>query len=280
MSIIAGLFGAGGTILQGLFNQNSAQASMDFQREVLQNRNQWAVADLKKAGLNPILAAGATSSGSASGATAHMDNPGEKAVSSAMQAKMADLAKEQLILNQQKTQAEINLTSAETAKKWAEVNYYGPQAESLIGLQGSSAQVNYQNIEESEARVSQIYAQALKIDQEVENLVEQRRLILEEIKTARSQTLKNTLDARLASAQTALTQKLETARQLGNEGLTIANELARLDLPKEQAKNEYYRSGLGRFITKVGEAVKSLSPLIPSSVPSGLSLPGKQKIGF
>ena len=53
MSLLsAGLISAGGSLIQGLFGQSSAQASMDFQKEVLQNRNQWMVEDLKKAGLN------------------------------------------------------------------------------------------------------------------------------------------------------------------------------------------------------------------------------------
>ena len=100
MSLLsAGLISAGGSLIQGLFGQSSAQASMDFQKEVLQNRNQWMVEDLKKAGLNPILAAGATSSGSASGAQAHIDNPGEKAVSSALQYKMADIARDNQTLS-------------------------------------------------------------------------------------------------------------------------------------------------------------------------------------
>ena len=41
MSLLsAGLISAGGSLIQGLFGQSSAQASMDFQKEVLQNRNQ------------------------------------------------------------------------------------------------------------------------------------------------------------------------------------------------------------------------------------------------
>ena len=58
-------------------NQNSAAAALDrdFQREVLQNRNQWQAEDLKKAGINPILTAGSPSSATGSNASISMQNP-------------------------------------------------------------------------------------------------------------------------------------------------------------------------------------------------------------
>lgn len=275
---IGGLFGLGGSVLQGLFGQSSAQASMDFQREVLQNRNQWMVQDLKKAGLNPILAAGATSSGSASGAQAHIDNPGTAAVSSAMQAKMADIAKETMINNNRKIQSEINVNSAEAAKKWAEVNYLGPQAEANIDVMGSSADVNRQNIAESEARVEQIYSQVHRIDQEVQNLVAELKEISARTKVATTQAAKNVLEGRYYKAQEQLTRKLEEGRTIANEGLKISNTLESYNLARGKEKNDFYRTTFGKWIFRAGETIKALSPFVPSSIsiPSG----SKPPIGF
>lgn len=57
---IGPLIGAGASAF-GVSKQNraaraAAQAQMDFQRESMQNRWQWTVADMRKAGINPMLA--------------------------------------------------------------------------------------------------------------------------------------------------------------------------------------------------------------------------------
>lgn len=49
--ITAGLLGFGGSMMSGLFGQSSANASMAFQREAMQNRYQWTVQDLKRLAL-------------------------------------------------------------------------------------------------------------------------------------------------------------------------------------------------------------------------------------
>ena len=72
MSLFGSLLGAGLSFL-GAKNQNdraeaAAEKQMAFQREVMQNRYQWQVNDLKAAGLNPVLATG-LSAGMASGSS-------------------------------------------------------------------------------------------------------------------------------------------------------------------------------------------------------------------
>jgi hypothetical protein len=64
---------------------NSAQAarSMDFQREMAKNAHQYEVADLKKAGLNPLLSGTGGKGASASGgAQAKMENVANSAMTS------------------------------------------------------------------------------------------------------------------------------------------------------------------------------------------------------
>lgn len=64
-----------GAAVQGLFGQASANTSMAFSKEVAQNAHQWEVADLKKAGLNPIISALGKGASASGGAQARIDNP-------------------------------------------------------------------------------------------------------------------------------------------------------------------------------------------------------------
>ena len=61
-----GFFDAVGSIITtsqtNKANAKEAAKSRDFTREEMQNRHQWEVSDLRKAGLNPILSAGAAPS--------------------------------------------------------------------------------------------------------------------------------------------------------------------------------------------------------------------------
>jgi len=49
------LIGLGGSVLGGLFGRSSASRSIRFQKEAAKKAHQWEVADLRAAGLNPIL---------------------------------------------------------------------------------------------------------------------------------------------------------------------------------------------------------------------------------
>jgi len=84
---------AGGLELLGGREGNIASAreaskSRDFTKEQLQNRHQWEVQDLKKAGLNPVLSAQGVPSIGGSAAAAQQ-NPIGNAVSSALSAARA-----------------------------------------------------------------------------------------------------------------------------------------------------------------------------------------------
>lgn len=73
-----GFFDAVGSIITtsqtNKANAKEAAKSRDFTREEMQNRHQWEVSDLRKAGLNPILSAGAAPS-IGSSAQAIMQSP-------------------------------------------------------------------------------------------------------------------------------------------------------------------------------------------------------------
>ncbi len=89
---------------QSMFNRQIA-----FNREVMQNRHQWEVEDLKKAGLNPLL--------SATSPTGTLSAPGASAPAKANYAQSAQALASLAIQNKQ---AEAQLASSEAAKLNAE----------------------------------------------------------------------------------------------------------------------------------------------------------------
>ena len=84
-SAIGGLFGYKGTKDQNVASAEQAQKQMDFQREMSNTAVQRRMADLQKAGINPILA-GTKEASSPAGAMAQMQNVSAGAMNSAFQA--------------------------------------------------------------------------------------------------------------------------------------------------------------------------------------------------
>lgn len=95
-AVAGGLINAVGGIWANKQNAAITAADRDFQREVLQNRNQWQAEDLKKAGINPILTAGSPSGASGSNAGIAMQNPLSGLASGINSAMSLDLQERQL----------------------------------------------------------------------------------------------------------------------------------------------------------------------------------------
>lgn len=91
-ALIGGIASAGGQMMANQEAKASAQRQMDFQKETLQHQYQWGMADMKAAGLNPILAYKQGGAGSASGADYTPGNVGAAGVTGASTAQSSALA--------------------------------------------------------------------------------------------------------------------------------------------------------------------------------------------
>lgn len=137
MSFLGGLLGGAaigaiGNILGGSISANksanSAKEALEAQKEAMQNRHQWQVADLRKAGLNPILSA---NNGASTGGL-NMPMPDysglQSGISSAAQLfqQLADLRLKDAGVK--KIEAETNKTNEEALTNVALGNMYRTQA--------------------------------------------------------------------------------------------------------------------------------------------------------
>jgi len=121
-SAIGGLFGYKGQKDTNVASAQQAQKQMDFQREMSNTAVQRRMADLKKAGINPILA-GSKEASSPAGQQAPVGNKAQAAMNSAMNA------------------ASLNNIKANTLKTLAESGAVGPT--SVLGLGTTSAIGNF-----------------------------------------------------------------------------------------------------------------------------------------
>lgn len=151
---IAGAVIGAGSSIWGANQANSAafemQAnSINAQREFMQNRHQWEVADLKKAGLNPILSATNSAGGSISGATANTTGPDisgalNKIANSALMKKQTELLEKDLQVKQDNAKA--NLTNADASQINAQakmIEAHNDQLKTNSAIELNSANIGY-----------------------------------------------------------------------------------------------------------------------------------------
>lgn len=221
LSDVAGAVIGAGSSIWGANQANSAafemQAnSINAQRESMQNRHQWEVADLKKAGLNPILSATNSAGGSISGATANVTAPDisgalNKIANSAFAKKQTELLEKELQVKQDNAKA--NLTNADANQ----INSQARMIEAHNDQVKTNSAVEYNN-----ANISYLGAMTNYTKQKQENETAMNKMQISEIQqritnsvqelAAKIVYLQKTGDAALVSASAA--QRNAAAQEL------------------------------------------------------------------
>lgn len=218
---IAGAVIGAGSSIWGANQSNSAafemQAnSINAQRESMQNRHQWEVEDLRKAGLNPILSATNSAGGSVSGATANVTAPDisgalNKIANSAFAKKQTELLEKELQVKQDNAKA--NLTNADANQ----INSQARMIEAHNDQIKTNSAVEYNN-----ANISYLGAMTNYTKQKQENETAMNKMQISEIQqritnsvqelAAKIVYLQKTGDAALMSASAA--QRNAAAQEL------------------------------------------------------------------
>lgn len=213
-SLGGALLGYAGASSANALSAESVQKQIDFQREVLQNRYQWTVEDLRAAGINPTLAVSGLSGGSASGASYNAQNVGASAVNSAASLAQVDVANRQQANNDMLSRSQVDVNSANANRQMQEsanaeaqrlAGYYQAQ----VGMLESSAHANQQSVRNMQAQIPAVVqgiaesrARVQESEARLKNLRSERDEILSRVYLNRQQVYESR--SRMAEQQSRI----------------------------------------------------------------------------
>lgn len=238
--ISAGLGYLGGSVLSNLVSISQAGKQRDFQERMSSTAYQRAVADLKAADLNPMLAYGQGGSSTPSGAMPNINDMGA-AVSTALQAKQIDAQVKQLVSQSQLNQQNTALARAQT---WTENE--------------RAAQVRAQT-EQATASAGAAMVQQDVLGQQIRHIEELIKMVPEQRKKVMEETLTEPVRRALfgyQSVREASQADLNRATERLQDVLTV---LRKLEQPQGEAEASFYSGAVGENAPLINQILRIIA---------------------
>lgn len=280
---VGSFLGGSASARQQFANQQALQAqAAAFQRESLQNRHQWEVEDLKKAGLNPILSATNSAGGQISVGAGQASAPDYGDVGkllgqiahSALAKKQYDLAEYQAGTDRMKAEADMIRARQDEAKTSSAIELNKAQT-GLAGEQGRFL-VKQAEMLDKNYELQKIYneAQVREIDQRIINSVMEVKAKVRYLQDSGRAALMSASAAQVsaqAAMQNAASQAViaEVARQNGISQRTLNDALQ----GKASAETKEAMARVDQRVWEL-EKAKFYSPAAESGSYAGSGLPG------
>nr|QJB20067.1 MAG: DNA pilot protein [Microvirus sp.] len=182
-SIVAGAASGGanllGTILTNEANRKEAKNNRNFQSEMSSSAHQREVADLRAAGLNPILSASGSGASTPSGAQATLENPGNSistGINTAMAVKTTNAGLENTTAdtaNKRQTNSLIANQALSTAKDVEQKSFQNKLLKDTLGAQikKAVAEGNYAEANQIMGLVNSGASSANQLINPIKNLI-------------------------------------------------------------------------------------------------------------
>lgn len=201
MSWLSSIASIGGSLLSGHLNNSAAAAqqatAINANREFYQNRHQWEVEDLRKAGLNPILSAN-SAAGSGIGSTSSSSAYGDLGQVITNSANTA-LARKQL---------DIAETNAETNRLLATNDKVKARAQELDAETRANSASHTNTLTDVQADYTKTLVRSTEVKIELDKAMNHAQI--------------NNIDQRLIMARLELAGRLELMKAQGNAALSQA----------------------------------------------------------
>lgn len=174
----------GSTLLQGMFSARQAKSQMRFQRDMYKQRYQFQVEDLKKAGLNPMLAYQQAAPAAPAGAMGQMDAPDLVSSARAGYLMAQELKAMKAETYQKQTQGGKNVSDAHLSRQATETQKQITQKETSAARTAALDEAAYRDLSNQASRLA-----GRRIDlgpQAVKQLIDAAKLGTEALKAAAS----------------------------------------------------------------------------------------------
>lgn len=239
-----GLIGAGISSAASLYSSKKSyeyarelsREQMAFQERMSNTAHQREVADLKAAGLNPILSVNSgASTPPGSAITGHMSDLGDATTRGFSAGSNAAIQKKQLALQQDMTEAEIRAKNASSAKDMELV-------ENMKVLRPLIGESYTASADQARANASNLRAQIPKIAADIKRQLAETDKAVKYLAVADSEIERNKADSSLRYAQAA--------------NIRLLTQISSLyDLPVAELINNLFASEPGQLLTKRGAEI-------------------------